>query len=151
MSQTMTWRYWVNSQVLRTVQTLHQEGPKYRTKRPRSHSLKSKRHLPDSSSLLCPKSTKRDKTWKITLRHVSDRGVSMKKQGARQHDVKPVTLKKHLLDFPDQFLQVHGDQLYCGSCCPPECLLNIINTTYDDDQKSSYTDYRDSIVDTVTV
>ncbi len=25
--------------------------------------------------------------------------------------------------------------------CPPECLFSIFNTTYDDDQKSSYTDY----------
>ena len=53
-----------------------------------------------------PVASKRDKPRKIALRHVSDRGVSMKKQGARKHDVKPDTLKKRLLDFPDQFLLV---------------------------------------------
>ena len=31
--------------------------------------------------------------------------------------LSPKTLKKRLLDFPDQFLQVQGDQLYCGTCC----------------------------------
>ena len=36
MTQTMTWRSWVKSQVLRTVQALHQQGPKRRPKRPRS-------------------------------------------------------------------------------------------------------------------
>ena len=60
--------------------------------------------------------SKMDKPRKIALRHVSDRGVSMKKQGARKHDVKPDTLKKRLLDFPDQFLLVQGGQLYCGAC-----------------------------------
>ena len=40
----------------------------------------------------------------------------MKKQGARKRDVKPDTLKKCLLDFPDQFLLVQGDQVYCGTC-----------------------------------
>jgi hypothetical protein len=39
------------------------------------------------------------------------------KSGARKHDVKPETLKKRLLDFADQFLQVQGGQLYCGACC----------------------------------
>ena len=50
-----------------------------------------------------PVASKMDKPRKIALRHVSDRGVSMKKQGARKHDVKSDTLKKRLLDFPDQF------------------------------------------------
>ena len=45
-----------------------------------------------------------------------DRDVSMKKQGARKHDVKTDTLKKRLLDFPGQFLLVQGDRLYCGAC-----------------------------------
>ena len=53
-----------------------------------------------------PAASKMDKPRKIALRHVSGRGVSMKKQGARKHDVKSDTLKKRLLDFPDQFLEV---------------------------------------------
>jgi hypothetical protein len=36
MTQTMTWRSCLNSQVLRTVQSMHQEGPKRRPKRSRS-------------------------------------------------------------------------------------------------------------------
>jgi hypothetical protein len=40
-----------------------------------------------------------DRTRKITVRHVSGRGFSTKKQGARQHDVKPDTLKKRVLQF----------------------------------------------------
>jgi len=67
--------------------------------------------------------SKIDKARKIDLRHVSDRGVSMKNQSSRTHDVKPETLKKSLLDFPDLFLQVHGGHMYCvvsyrnvGSC-----------------------------------
>ena len=44
-------------------------------------------------------------------------GASLKNQGARKHDVKTETMKQSLLDFPDQFLQVQGGQLYCGVCC----------------------------------
>ena len=109
--QRMTWRSWVNSQVLRTVHALYQEGTKRRPRRPRQRSLKSKRHLPNFAA------SKIDKTRKINLRHVSGRGGSMKKQGARKNDVKPDTLKKRLLDFPGQFFQVQGRQLYCGACC----------------------------------
>ncbi len=109
--QRMTWRSWVNSQVLRTVHALYQEGTKRRPRRPRQRSLKSKRHLPNFVA------SKIDKTRKINLRHVSGRGGSMKKQGARKNDVKPDTLKKRLLDFPGQFFQVQGRQLYCGACC----------------------------------
>ena len=61
-----------------------------------------------------PAASKIDKTRKINLRHVSGRGGSMKKQGARKHDVKPDTLKKRLLDFPGQFFQVQGGQLIVG-------------------------------------
>jgi hypothetical protein len=64
-----------------------------------------------------PAASKIEKARKITLRHVSGRGSSMKKQGTRKHDVKPDTLKQRLLDFPDQFFQVQGGQLYCGACC----------------------------------
>jgi hypothetical protein len=46
-----------------------------------------------------PDVSKIDRTRKITVRHVSDRGSSTKKQGARQHDVKPDTLKKRVLQF----------------------------------------------------
>jgi len=60
-----------------------------------------------------PAASKIDKARKIDLRHVSGRGASGKKKGATKHDVKPETLKKRLLDFPDQFLQVQGGQLYC--------------------------------------
>ena len=35
-----------------------------------------------------PVVSKIDKPWKIVVRHVSVRGVSMKKQGTRKHDVK---------------------------------------------------------------
>ena len=38
-----------------------------------------------------PVASKMDKPRKIDLRHVSGRGVSMKKQGARKHDVKSDT------------------------------------------------------------
>ncbi len=51
------------------------------------------------------------------LNVVTCRCPSIKKQGARQYDVKPGTLKKCLLQFPDQFLQEQGGQLYCVSCC----------------------------------
>ena len=61
--------------------------------------------------------SKIEKTRKKDLRQVSDRGVSLKKQGARNHDVKPETMIQRLLDFPNQFLQVLGGQLYCGACC----------------------------------
>ena len=43
--------------------------------------------------------SKIDKPRQIVVRHVSDRGVSMKKQGPRKHDVKSETLKNRLLDF----------------------------------------------------
>ena len=46
-----------------------------------------------------PAASKIDKERKIPLRHVSGRGSSTKKQGARQHDVKPDTLKKRVLQF----------------------------------------------------
>ena len=46
-----------------------------------------------------PAVSKIDRTRKITVRHVSGRGSSTKKQGARQHDVKPDTLKKRVLQF----------------------------------------------------
>ena len=46
-----------------------------------------------------PAASKIDRTRKITVRHVSGRGSSTKKQGARQHDVKPDTLKKCVLQF----------------------------------------------------
>jgi len=64
-----------------------------------------------------PAASKIDKERKIPLRHVSGRGSSIKKQGARKHDVKPETMKQRLMDFPNQFLQVLGGQLYCGVCC----------------------------------
>ena len=51
-----------------------------------------------------PDVSKIDKPCQIVLRHVSGRGVSMKKQGEKKHDVKSDTMKKCLLDFPDQFL-----------------------------------------------
>ena len=60
--------------------------------------------------------SKIDKARKKNQRHVSGRGASLKKQGARNHDVKPETMNQSLLDFPDQFLQVQGGQLYCGTC-----------------------------------
>ena len=44
-----------------------------------------------------PAASKIDRTRKITVRHVSVRGSSTKKQGARLHDVKPDTLKKRVL------------------------------------------------------
>ncbi len=62
-----------------------------------------------------PPASKIDKERIIPLRHVSGRGSSIKKQGARKHDVKPETMKQCLMDFPNQFLQVLGGQLYCGS------------------------------------
>ncbi len=62
-----------------------------------------------------PPASKIDKERKIPLRHVSGRGSSIKKQGARKHDVTPETMKQRLMDFPNQFLQVLGGQLYCGS------------------------------------
>ena len=49
--------------------------------------------------------SKIDQLSQVVL-HVSGRGVSMKKQKKRKHDVKTDTLKKSLLDFPDQFLEV---------------------------------------------
>ena len=64
-----------------------------------------------------PAASKIDKERKITLRHVSGRGSSIKKQGTRKHDVKPQTMKQSLMDFSNQFLQVLGGQLYCGTCC----------------------------------
>ena len=60
-----------------------------------------------------PAASKIDKERKIPLRHVSGRGSSIKKQGARKHDVKPETMKHRLKDFPNQFWQVLGGQLYC--------------------------------------
>ncbi len=68
----------------------------------------AKQFLPDASKVV--------RTRKISVRHVSGRGSSTRKQGARLHDVKPDTLKKRVLQFPDQFLQVQGGQLYCVSC-----------------------------------
>ena len=53
-----------------------------------------------------PAASKVVRTRKISVRHVSGRGSSTRKQGARLHDVKPDTLKKRVLEFPDQFLQV---------------------------------------------
>jgi hypothetical protein len=47
-----------------------------------------------------PAASKIDQTRKIPTRHVSGRGASIKKQGARRHDVKPGTLQKLLLNFP---------------------------------------------------
>jgi hypothetical protein len=55
-----------------------------------------------------PPASKIEKTRKIDLRHVSGWGASLKKQGARRHDVEPETTKQRLLDFPNQFLQVQG-------------------------------------------
>ena len=46
-----------------------------------------------------PDASKIDRTRKITVRHVSGRGSSTKKQVARQHDVKPDTLKNRMLQF----------------------------------------------------
>ena len=62
-----------------------------------------------------PVESKIDKVRKKNQRHVSGRGVSSKKKGARNHDVKPETMNQYLLDFPDQFLQVQGGQLHCGT------------------------------------
>ena len=53
-----------------------------------------------------PAASKVVRTRTISVRHVSGRGSSTRKQGARLHDVKPDTLKKRVLEFPDQFLQV---------------------------------------------
>ena len=64
-----------------------------------------------------PAASKIDRPRKIPTRHVTGRGASMKKQGARRHDVKPDTLQKRLLNFPDQFLQAQGGQLFCAACC----------------------------------
>jgi flagellum-specific peptidoglycan hydrolase FlgJ len=47
-----------------------------------------------------PAASKIDQPRKILTRHVTGRGASMKKQGARRHDVKPGTLQKRLLNFP---------------------------------------------------
>jgi hypothetical protein len=58
----------------------------------------AKQFLPDASKVV--------RTRKISVRHVSGRGSSTRKQGARLHDVNPDTLKKRVLQFPDQFLQV---------------------------------------------
>jgi hypothetical protein len=44
-----------------------------------------------------PVASKVVRTRKISVRHVSDRGSSTRKQGARLHDVKPDTLKKRVL------------------------------------------------------
>ena len=63
-----------------------------------------------------PAASKVVRTRKISERHVSGRGSSTRKQGARLHDVKPDTLKKRVLEFPDQFLQVQGGHLYCVVC-----------------------------------
>ena len=63
-----------------------------------------------------PAASKIDKERKIHLRHVKGRGSSIKKQGARKHDVKPETMNKRLVDFPNELLQVIGGQLYCGAC-----------------------------------
>ena len=64
-----------------------------------------------------PAASKIDRPRKIPTRHVTGRGASMKKQGARRHDVKSDTLQKRLLNFPDQFLQAQGGQLFCAACC----------------------------------
>jgi hypothetical protein len=61
--------------------------------------------------------SKIDQPRKMPTRHVTGRGVSIKKQGTRRHDVKPDTLHKRLLNFPDQFLQAQGGQLFCAACC----------------------------------
>jgi hypothetical protein len=50
-----------------------------------------------------PAASKIDRPRKIPTRHVTGRGASVKKQGTRRHDVKPGTLQKRLLNFPDQF------------------------------------------------
>jgi hypothetical protein len=47
-----------------------------------------------------PVVSKIDQPRKIPTRHVTGRGVSMKKQGVRRYDVKPGTLQKRLLNFP---------------------------------------------------
>jgi hypothetical protein len=60
-----------------------------------------------------PAASKIDQPRKIPTRHVTGRGASIKKQGTRRHDVKPGTLHKRLLNFPDQFLQAQGGQLFC--------------------------------------
>jgi hypothetical protein len=69
-----------------------------------------------------------------------------KKKGTRKHDVKPETetLKNRLLDFPDQFFQVLCTVLtptQVPNSFPRKCLFRTFNVTYNDDQKSSYTDY----------
>jgi hypothetical protein len=64
-----------------------------------------------------PAASKIDQPRKIHTRHVTGRGASIKKQGTRRHDVKPGTLHKRLLNFPDQFLQAQGGQLFCAACC----------------------------------
>ncbi len=62
-----------------------------------------------------PAVSKIEQERKISTRHVSGRGASIKKQGTRRHDVKPDTLQKRLLNFPDQFLQAEGGQLFCAA------------------------------------
>ena len=64
-----------------------------------------------------PAASKIDRPRKIPTRHVTGRGASMKKQGTRRYDVKPGTLEKRLLNFPDQFLEAQGGQLFCVACC----------------------------------
>ena len=64
-----------------------------------------------------PPASKIDRPRKIPTRHLTGRGASIKKQGTRRHDVKPGTLQKRLLNFPDQFLQAQGGQLFCAACC----------------------------------
>ena len=63
-----------------------------------------------------PAASKIDKERKIPLRHVTGRGSSVKKQGARKHDVKPETMKQRVMEFPNELLQVSGGQLYCVAC-----------------------------------
>jgi hypothetical protein len=60
-----------------------------------------------------PAASKIDQPRKIPTRHVTGRGASIKKQGTRRHDVKPGTLYKRLLNFPDQVLEAQGGQLFC--------------------------------------
>ncbi len=81
-----------------------------------------------------PAASKIDQPRKIRTRHVTVRGASIKKQGTRRHDVKPGTLHKRLLNFPDQFLQAQGGQLFCAACCTN---VGSSNSAV----KSSYADY----------
>jgi hypothetical protein len=96
----------LNSQVLRELLRASGTSGQYRhfISRDRSAGQKGQDHaqrLTEEQERFAkqfhPPASKIDKKRKITVRHVACRGSSTKKQGARQHNVKPGTLKKREL------------------------------------------------------